>query len=145
VLFRSVQYGKFGIILVPRQGNGEHIYDKPPYTIAISSRSKSVGDAEHYKNLSPMTKEWIRKYCEELGCSIGRTLYKEVSPNYILKSNEKFTDRKEKTRVEVIVDRGLCNDGELRDKVNLAYFLALEKFQLKWPWRWELHKDQLFS
>jgi hypothetical protein len=140
-----VQYGRYGIILVPRLINGSFRYDKPPYTVAVSSRSKAVGDSEHYRNFAPMEKEWIKKYCEDLGCPMGRTLFKQVPEGYVLKEDEKWTDRKTKTRVEKIVDRGLCCDGEMRDRVNLSYFLALEKFQSEWPWRWTLQKDQLFS
>lgn len=140
-----VQYGRYGIILVPRLLNGSFRYDKPPYTIVVSSRSKAVGEEKHYRNFSNREKEWINKYCEDLGCPMGRTLFKQVTPSYVLKENEKWTDRKEKTRVEKIIDRGLCCDGEMRDRVNMSYFLALEKYQLEWPWRWLLAKDQLFS
>jgi hypothetical protein len=88
-----------------------------------------------------MMRKVIIKYCEDKGLKMGRTLFKQVSPGYILKENEHWTDRKEKTRVEKIVDKGLCCDGEMRDKLNLIYFLDLEKHQPKWPWPWKLHKE----
>lgn len=139
-----VMYGKYGIILIPKIEKGEFRYDLPPYSIAISSRSKAIGDIKHFRNFSKMEQKWIKNYCLEKGCPIGRTLYKKVPSDYLLKENEKWYDRKNKDRVEVIVDKGLCCDGELRDKLNLIYFLELEKNQPKWPWRWESRRLNLF-
>jgi len=136
-----VQYGRYGIILVPRIKYGEFRYDFPPYTIAISSRSKSIKDAEHFKNLSSMEKNWIINYCEIRGFKIGRTLYKQVNSDYVLKNNEHWFDRKDKSRVEVIVEDGLCTNGELRDSLNLMYFLELTQSQPKYPWRWSAKKS----
>ena len=141
-----VQYGRYGIILVPRRINGVLRYDKAPEVVTVSSRSKTVGKYNsHFKQIGPNMQASIQKYCEEKGMSIGRTLFREVTPDYILKENEHWTDRKKKTRVEKIVDKGLCCDGEMRDRLNLIYFLDLEKHQPKWTWPWKLHKEQLFS
>ena len=139
-----VMYGRYGIILVPRSINGRLRYDKAPEVITISSRSKSVGKEAHYRQLGENAQKVIRNYCESKGFPIGRTLYKSVTPNYILKENEKWTDRKTKDRIEKIVDVGLCCDGEMRDRLNLWYFLDLEKYQPKWPWPWKLHQEELF-
>lgn len=139
------QYGRFGIVLIPRIINGTFRYDKAPCVLTVSSRSKGIGNSGHFRNMSKMEREWISKYCESKGCPIGRTLFKTVSSDYVLKDNEHFTDRKKKDRVEVIIDKGLCCDGELRDKLNLLYFLNLEKNQPKWPWRWLIEEAPLFS
>ena len=133
-----VAYGKFGIILIPKLKHDTFRYDLPPYSIAISSRSKAVGNSEHFRNFSKMEQEWIKSYCKNKGFPIGRTLFKQVGPGYILKENEHWTDRKTKQRVEVIVDSGLCNNGEMRDGLNLLYFLDLEKNQPHWPWPWKV-------
>jgi hypothetical protein len=141
-----VQYGRYGIILIPRIVNGTFRYDVPPYTIAVSSRSKAVGNYnKHFRQLAPIMQKVIIKYCEDKGFNMGRTLFKPVTPDYILKENEHWTDRKEKTRVEKIVDKGLCCNGEMRDRLNLIYFLDLEKHQPKWPWSWKHYREQLFS
>jgi hypothetical protein len=139
-----VQYGRYGIILIPKFQNGKIRYDLPPDSVAISSRSKAVGDTKHFRNHSSMEKEWITDYCKKLGYPIGRTLTKQVTPDYVLKQNEKWIDRKQKTHIEIIVDKGLCCDGEMRDGINLQYFLDLEKFQSKWPWPWYIRSNQLF-
>ena len=80
-----VQYGRYGIVLVPRRMNGKFRYDLPPYSMAISSRSKAIGDVKHFRNYSTMERDWITAYCNELGFPIGRTLFKQVEPGYILK------------------------------------------------------------
>ena len=139
------QYGRFGIVLIPRIINGAFRYDKAPYVLTVSSRSKAIGNSGHFRNMSKMEQKWIANYCESKGCPIGRTLFKQVPWGYIVKENEKWTDRKERKRVEVIVEKGLCCDGELRDKLNLLYFLDLEKNQPKWPWAWRIEEDPLFS
>lgn len=139
------QYSRFGIILVPRIKNGIFRYDLPPYSIAVSSRSKAVGDSEHFRNLAPMERQYITDYCEERGIPIGKTLFKQVTPGYILKSNESWTDRKDKRRVEVVTQKGVCNDGELRDVINLLYFLDLEKSQPEYPWAWTANKQNIFD
>jgi hypothetical protein len=140
-----VMYGRYGIVLIPRRLDNKFRYDIPPYTLAVSSRSKAVGDEKHFRNFSKMEKEWIVEYCESKGCPMGRTLYRAVTPSYVLKPNEKWTDKNKKDRVEVIVDKGLCCDGEMRDRLNLLYFLDLEKNQKPWPWRWLLEETPLFS
>lgn len=139
-----VMYGKYGMVLIPRIKNGKFRYDLPPHTITVSSRSKAVGKEKHFRNLSNMEKEQIELYCKKEGFAIGKTLYKQVKAGYVLKENEKFTDRKTKSRVEVIVQDGLCCNHELRDALNLRYFLNLEKFQKPWPWRWLCRQSNLF-
>jgi hypothetical protein len=137
-------YSRFGIILIPRIINGCFRYDVPPYTIAISSRSKAIGDMKHFRNFSSIEQEWISNYCQERGLPLGRTLFKRVMPGYFLKTNEHWFDRKNKQRVEVTINKGLCCDGEMRDRLNLLYFLGLEKNQPGWPWAWKLYENQLF-
>lgn len=140
-----VQYGRYGIVLVPRVKNGTLRYDLPPYSMAISSRSKAVGDVKHFRNFSPMEQHWITSYCKEKGFEIGKTLYKQVSPGYVLKDNESWFDRENKQRVEVVIKPGLCCDGEMRDAFNLLYFLDLERNQPEWPWRWTSKKVSIFD
>jgi hypothetical protein len=138
-----VQYGRYGIILIPRFQNDRFHYDKAPMTLAVSSRSKAIGDEKHFINQSDMDKEWIIKYITDKGFKIGRTEFKKVSLDYELSENENWTDRKIKDKVEVVIEKGLCCDGEMRDKLNLEYFLDLEKYQPKWPWPFRLHDTRL--
>lgn len=129
-----VLYGKFGIILIPRFQNGKFHYDKAPLTLEISFRSKAVGEKDHYNNLSEMDKEWIYDYCLNKGFKIGKAELIDVPVGYELQENENWFDKKKKNKVERIIEKGLCCNGEMRDKINLEYFLDLEKYQPKWPW-----------
>jgi hypothetical protein len=138
-----VQYGRFGIILIPKIKYGKVTYKEPPYTIAISSKSKAVGDENHFKNFTTIEKKYITDYCNEKGFVIGKTLTKNVPKGYVLKENESWIDRKTKMKIEKIVEKGLCCNGEMRDSLNLLYFLDLEKNQPKYPWRY-LGSESLF-
>ena len=151
-----VQYGRYGIVLVPRKINGQMRYDVSPYTVAISSRSKAVGDAEHFNNMAKEIQDEIKSYFDRIGCPIGKIMHRLVDMDYKLQEDEKWVDKKnpvkigpdkiedaknktpviQKLRVEKIMEKGLCCDGDMRDKVNLQYFLDLEKHQGKYPRRW---------
>lgn len=128
-----VQYGRFGIVLIPNMDNGRLHYDKSPITLTISSRSKAVGDPKHFDNKADLIKKEIIKYCTSKGFIIGKTETITVDSNYKLQENEKWIDRKIKNKIERTLEKGLCCDGEMRDKLNLEYFLDLEKYQPKWP------------
>ncbi len=141
-----VMYSRFGVILIPRMIDGSIRYDKPPHVIAISSRSGSIGKKSHYSQFGEdFEQPYYRDYCAKRGFPIGLTELKYVSSGYILQENEKWIDRKKKDRVEVIKEKGLCCDGEMRDQLNLQYFLDLEKYQKKWPWAWKHQDTPLFS
>ena len=156
-----VQYGRYGIILVPKRKFGKITYKEPPYSVAVSSKSKALGDEKHFKNYVGEEKKQIIDYCTKKGFLIGKTLIKSVSPDYVLKENESWVDRKikkkveknvsnsemahleeeelpidfkTKRKVEKIIEKGLCCSGEMRDALNLLYFLDLEKNQPEWPW-----------
>jgi hypothetical protein len=130
-----VQYGRYGIILVPRVEFGNITYKKPPMSVAISSKSKAIGDIKHFRHCRE--KDEVMEYCRIKNFPIGKTLTKKVNPGYELKENESWIDRKTKDKVQVIIERGLCCDGEMRDALNLQYFLDLEKHIPKYPWQYK--------
>jgi intein/homing endonuclease len=131
-----VMYGKYGLILVPRTLDGVYRYDESPYTYAISARSKAIGSNSHFHNRPGIEKERALDYFSQHGFIMGKSECKTVGSNsYELKDGEKWIDKK-KNEVEVVMEEGLCNNYELRDKLNLIYFLDLEKNQKEWPWPW---------
>jgi hypothetical protein len=153
-----VMYGRYGIILVPNEDSrGNLDYENPPESVAISSRSKgTVDDFEHFSRLSDYRKKRITRYFTSKGFKLGKSLTKNVTCDYVLKPNEKWIDKDakerhktkpemslfepdlvKKERVEVVLEPGLQNNGEIRDALNLIYFLDLEKYQPKWPWPWK--------
>jgi hypothetical protein len=162
-----VMYGRYGIILIPDTNYlKEFVFNKPPRAIAISSRSKAIGDKDHYDRLQGEKKDSIVRYCKSKGIPIGRSLTRRVEPGYILKEDEQWwgrvesipeknvekgLDEKEYERtvstrkVVKVVEVGLRNDGSLRDKLNLLYFLDLEKYQESWPWPWNWKEEHLLK
>lgn len=140
-----VAYGKFGIILTPRQVNGKLRYDVPPRTVTISTRSKAVGEKDHFFNLPPMEQRRLEEYFNKNGLVVGESEIRTERFGYRLKEDEVWVDKKT-WEVERIIERGLSNDGTYRDRLNLIYFLDLEQFQPEWPWKWHPKKrDSLFS
>jgi hypothetical protein len=132
-----VQYGRYGIILVPSIEFGKVEWSIPPQAVAISPRSKAIGDAKHFANYSKMDKDFFVSYWEERGFKLGKTITKDVGLDYVLtEENENWIDRKKKDKIEIIVEKGLCCDGDMRDAFNLLFFLELEKNQPKWPWQY---------
>jgi hypothetical protein len=131
-----VQYSRYGIILVPKIINQTFRYDKPPMTITISSRSKATGDPNHFRNYPEEHQERFINYFKSKGFVVGITDSKVVDSTYKLKDNECWMDKKRKL-VEVIIERGLCNDGDMRTAFNLQFFLDMERNQPEWPWAWK--------
>ncbi|MFA5398019.1 MAG: hypothetical protein WC346_18550 [Methanogenium sp.] len=143
-----VMYGRYGIILTPSIKYGEITYKDPPYAVPISYRSKAMGqERKHLVNYKKTDLAWVKKYIQEKGFDIGETEIKVVDSKYKLKDNENWVKETAETedgfisyggprKVEVTISPGLSNNGELRDRFNLLYFLELEKFIPKYPWRW---------
>ena len=42
-----------------------------------------------------------------------------------------------KLEIEVIIEPGISNKYELRDEMNIVYFLDLEQTMPEWPWAFE--------
>jgi len=138
-----VKYGLYGIVLIPKIFNGRTLYDKPPMTITLSSRSKSVGESHHFNNIPKMEQEAISNYFAEKGLPLGETEVYDVEPGYKLGDGESWLN-KEKTKIEFVSVPGLTNDHKIRDHANLLYFLDLEKYQQAWPWPWKKRTGRLF-
>jgi hypothetical protein len=130
-----VQYSRYGIILLPFISEQVPKYNKPPQTIAVSSRSKAIGDAEHLNNYEEDRRKTIIAYIKYKGFSLGHSEIIKVPLGYKLKPNEFWINKNSKKSIERIVERGLCNDGDLRTSFNLEFFLELEKNQPVYPWR----------
>ena len=47
---------------------------------------------------------------------------------------EKKEKGKSKRLLEIVVEPGLSNKYQLRDEMNIIYFLDLEKSMPEWPW-----------
>jgi hypothetical protein len=128
-----VQYGKYGMVLIPRGS-----FSVPPWRLFMSTRSSKIGkDGEiHFDNLTKHYKALALNYISSKGFSLGSSEFKRVHNLYRLKDNEAWADIKEKI-VEIILEKGLRNSHELRDQFNTCFFLDLQNSVPEWPWPWK--------
>ncbi|MFA5652425.1 MAG: hypothetical protein WC933_03605 [Candidatus Paceibacterota bacterium] len=132
--------GRLGSIYIPRFRSGEWIYDEQSWKIAVSNRSPGIKEAgQHISTLSKKEREILLNYIHNKGYVLGKSEYKKENQDYELKENEKWTekkpiDKKAKREVEIILEPGISNKYQLRDEMNIIYFLDLEKSMPEWPW-----------
>lgn len=132
--------GRMGAIFIPKFRQGKWIYDEDSWKINVSNKSPDQKDAgKHITTMSPMEKKILLDYIHSKGYKLGKSEYKWVHPEYELADNEKFVlkkpeDKKAKREVEIIIEPGVSNKYQLRDEMNIIYFLDLEKSMPKWPW-----------
>lgn len=132
--------GRLGDIYVPKRKNGKWIYNEQSWKISVSNKSPDKKNAgKHITTLSPEEKKIFLSYIEEKGYKLGKSEYKMVDQSYVLAENEKWvskkpTDLKEKREVEIIVEAGISNIYQLRDEMNILYFVDLEKSMKAYPW-----------
>jgi hypothetical protein len=133
--------GRMGSIFIPRFRSGKWIYDEDSWKIIVSNRSEQTKDAgKHITTMSKLEKEILLNYITEKGYKLGTSDYKWVSPDYKLdEGNERWVekqpaDKTAKREIEIIVEPGVSNKYQLRDEINILYFLDLEKSMPAWPW-----------
>lgn len=142
--------GRNGSIFVPLCRNGKYDYSVNPIKIDVSNRSPNAmtdmktnisrdAKATHISTIqSKNLREQILMYIDEKGYQLGKSEFRYVNKNYELQSNERWAEKKntskKERKVEKIIEEGLCNKYELRDEMNIIYYLDLEKTFPKWPW-----------
>ena len=136
--------GRMGSVYVPRYRDGKWIYNENSWKISVSSQSPDKKDAgQHFDTMTLGEKKIITQYLSEKGYVIGKSEFKMESQTYELKENERWAqkkpiDKKEERRVEILLEEGVSNRYQLRDELNIIYFLDLEKNMKPWPWKFEL-------
>jgi len=139
---------RMGSVYVPRKKAGEWIYNENSWKIAVSNQSPNKKEAgAHIDTMSPGEKQVILDYFEEKGYKLGKSEFRMASQKYTLKENEKWAQKKptnkaEKRRVELLIEDGISNRYQLRDELNIIYFLDLEKALPEWPWAFKLKNKQ---
>jgi hypothetical protein len=136
--------GRMGSVYVPRRKDGEWTYDENCWKIAVSNKSpnkKEVG--QHFDTLPPMTQELVMDYLTEKGYKYGKSSFRKESQDYVLLENERWgekrpQDKKELREVETIIEEGVSNKYQIRDEVNIIYFLDLEKTIQPYPWAFKI-------
>lgn len=139
--------GRMGSIYIPRFKDGKWNYLTDSWKIAVSNMSPDQKKAgAHISTLSPMNKEIILKYIHEKGYKLGESTFREVEQTYKPKKNEKWAEKKPKDKnklrkIETVIVPGVSNKYQLRDEMNIIYFLDLEKAMPKWPWAFKPNKQ----
>ena len=132
--------GRMGSIYIPRYKSGKWIYDENSWKIAVSNKSPNKKEAgQHYDTMSPINQRLIIDYLNDKGYKLGKSSFRKESQDYVLKDDEKWSEKKpilktDLREVETIIEEGVSNKYQLRDEVNIIYFLDLEKSIQKWPW-----------
>jgi len=138
--------GRMGSIYVPRFWGGQYLYDKDSWKITVSARSPGMSDdPDHIDNMKhkrPRVHQQILDYIHSKGYNLGKSSFKKEHQDYQLADNEKWAQKRpenktDKRLVEVLEEEGLCNKYQLRDELNIIYFLDLEKSMPEWPWAFE--------
>jgi hypothetical protein len=138
--------GKLGKIFTPKRTNGRWDYTRGPRHVPVTYRSihrKDKGD--HFDTISPNSRKLILDYIHEKGFCFGKSKIIEKKATDKLEENESWAEKKSKSpirKVEVVIERGISNDIELRDEINLVYFLDIEKRLPEWPWPFKV-KDKI--
>lgn len=132
--------GRMGSIYIPKYRCGEWIYDEDSWKIAVSNRSPNTKEAgQHIETMKPGEKKILLDYITSKGYKLGKSEFKKVNQSHELAENEKWaekkpTDKNAKRELEIMIEEGVSNKYQLRDEMNIIYFLDLEKNMPKWPW-----------
>lgn len=118
-------YGRFGMVIVPKRKRGKFVYDRPPHKVFVSERSpKKEVDGQHISNMAPAEIKAFHKYLADHGMKLGKSeIFDTPNPEYQLQENEKFINKK--ARVERVIESGVCNDNFDRDFLNHCFYVDL--------------------
>jgi hypothetical protein len=143
-----VTTGRMGSIYVPRFRNGQWLYDEDSWKVAVSNRSPSTKEAgQHIETLPPMQRQVILDYIHDKGYKLGKSTFKRVAETYKPKEGERWADKKAEVKngkrlLEIIEEDGISNRYQLRDEINIIYFLDLEKSMPEWPWPFKVKRNK---
>ena len=132
-----VMTGRMGSVFVPRRRGGMWLYGEDSWKVCVSSRSPNKSEAgAHIDTFFPLQRKEILEYFELKGYSLGESEFVKVPTDYELAEEgvERWMGKKGSGEVERIKEPGLCNTYQLRDELNIIYFLDLEKSMPEWPW-----------
>lgn len=139
--------GRLGSIYIPRYRKGQWVYNENSWKISVSNQSPNLKDAgQHITTLTSVEKDLFLRYIHEKGYKLGKSTFRKESQSYKLQENEKWAEKKSKDKgesrlVETIVEDGISNRYQLRDEMNIIYFLDLEKSMPKWPWPFTINNQ----
>jgi len=142
--------GRMGAVYIPSFRDGKWIYDEQSLKISVSNKSPNMKESgQHITTFPIKMQEVILNYIHEKGYKLGISKFKTESQSYELEENEKWAEKKPKDSkakrlVEIIVEEGISNRYQLRDEMNIIYFMDLEKSMPTWPWAFKKGQNGLF-
>lgn len=117
-----VQFGRYGVILIPRTRGGKWVYDENPHIVTVSARSPQRSkQGRHFDTYPPGIQEKFLRYIHSVGFKMGKTKFETI--------RGKLT--------EIPLELGVSNNHLLRDKINMLYYLRVERDMPEWPWRFK--------
>ena len=153
--------GRMGGIFIPRWGDGKWNYDENSWKVDVSNRSPNSrgndnsefgktyklgknrdGKIGHIDSSTKVKRDLYLRYIDEKGYQLGKSSFVKVDQSHELDENEKWaekkpTDKKALREMEIIEEVGISNRYQLRDEMNIIYFLDLEKTMPEWPWQFK--------
>ncbi len=129
------QFGKFGLLIVPKKIDGKYVYSESPHIISVSTRKKRKMEAENFDYLPELEKKAVLEYVEIKGFKMGRSDLETVE--YDRSRSELPISKTERSNKEILIEEGVCNNVYIRDTLNLEYFLDLETHIPPWPRKWK--------
>jgi hypothetical protein len=140
--------GRMGAIYIPKKKGGKWVYDEDSWKVTVSNRSPSKDEkGKHIDTMRKAERKILLEYIEEKGYKLGKSHSILVPQDHELQENERWIDKKPKDSsvkrlLEVIDIPGVSNRYQLRDEINILYFMDLEKSMQKWPWAFKKIKLQ---
>lgn len=135
---------RMGGLFIPRFNDGKYVYDEQSHKVMVSSRSPGMKEkGKHIDNVPQKERDVYLNYIHACGYTLGKSEFQKVSQTYILREHERWSDSKPKEKdarrmLERIIEPGLSNTYQLRDELNILYFLNLEASRPSWPWAFKV-------
>jgi hypothetical protein len=132
--------GRMGTIYIPRYRLGKWIYDEESWKVAVSHLSPNLKEkGKHISTMNKSEKDILLKYIHEKGYVMGESKLRYENDGYKPIEGERLLNKSDKDpagqrQVERIIEPGISNKYQLRDELNILYFMDLEKTMTKWPW-----------
>lgn len=136
-----LQFGKYGLIIIPKKKNGKFIYEESPHIISVSARKKKKTEYDHFEHLPTIDQKHIMEYLEMKGIPMGKSILEDEE--FDRSKPELPISKKSVSSVERIIEVGVCNNNDLRDQLNLDYYLDLESAIPPWPRPWRKKKNMV--
>lgn len=131
--------GRNGGVFIPRWMGGIYNYQERPWVVSISEQSgeRKKLEGKHFNSFSNAEQQQIIKYIQSKGFELGEESESRVEPSdYVLKKGERWSD-KSKTKVISVLSIGAKTAYQVRDSLNIQYYLDLmDAYNRVKPWPW---------